>query len=183
MPIFISMLRGINVSGQKKIKMAELSSLYESLGLAHVRTYVQSGNVVFVSPEPDAAKLAGLIEAQIEQTFGFAVTVFIRDNHDFQRIIDRNPFLGDRLEDPAKLHVTFLYRRPAESERRDLIVPSDQADEFIVGEQEIFLFCPNGYGRTKFSNNFFERKLKVSATTRNWKTVTALAKLATETET
>ena len=183
MNTFISMLRGINVSGQKKIRMAELSSLYESLGLVQVRTYVQSGNVVFASPEPDGSKLAKLIETQIEQSFGFAVSVFMRDNRDFQRIIEHNAFLSDRNEDPAKLHVTFLYRRPGESERRDLIVPSDQADEFIVGEQEIFLFCPNGYGRTKFSNNFFERKLKVSATTRNWKTVTVLAKLATETET
>jgi len=183
MHTFISMLRGINVSGQKKIRMAELSSLYESLGLARVQTYVQSGNVVFATPEPNGSKLAQLIEAEIEQTFGFAVSVFMRDNHDFQRIIDRNPFLGDRNEDPAKLHVTFLYRRPDESEWRNLSIPDDEADEFSVGEQEIFLFCPNGYGRTKFSNNFFERKLKVPATTRNWKTVTALAKLATETET
>jgi uncharacterized protein (DUF1697 family) len=183
MHTFISMLRGINVSGQKKIRMAELSNLYESLGLVQVKTYVQSGNVVFASPEPDGSKLAQLIEAEIEQTFGFAVSVFMRDNHDFQRIIDRNPFLGDRHEDPAKRHVTFLYRRPDESEWRNLSIPDDEADEFSVGEQEIFLFCPNGYGRTKFSNNFFERKLKVPATTRNWKTVTALAKLATETET
>ncbi len=182
MNTFISMLRGINVSGQKKIKMAELSRLYESLGLVQVRTYVQSGNVVFASPESDTAKIADLIEAQIELAFGFVVTVLIRDNHDFQRIIDCNPFWRDRHEDPAKLHVTFLYRRPDESELRNLIGPSDQADEFIVGEQEIYLFCPNGYGRTKFSNNFFERKLKMPATTRNWKTVTALAKLATETE-
>jgi uncharacterized protein (DUF1697 family) len=177
------MLRGINVSGQKRIKMAELRSLYESLGLARVQTYVQSGNVVFASPEPDGSKLAKLIEAQVEQTFGFAVSVFMRDNRDFQRIIEHNPFLSDRNEDPAKLYLTFLYRRPNESELRNLIVPSDQTDKFIVGEQEVYLFCPNGYGRTKFSNNFFERKLKMPATTRNWKTVMALHKLATETET
>jgi uncharacterized protein (DUF1697 family) len=103
MNTFISMLRGINVSGQKKIRMAELRRLYESLDLVNVKTYVQSGNVVFDSMEQDTSKLAKLIEAQIEQFFGYSVSVFIRDTNDFQRIIASNPFLNERNEDPAKL--------------------------------------------------------------------------------
>jgi len=156
MNTFISMLRGINVSGQKKIQMAELKSLYDALGLVKVRTYVQSGNVVFESQEPDAAKLTRLIEAHLEQSFGYGVPIFMRNAADFQRIIASNPFLTTRNEDPTKLHVTFLYRPGLESTLNNVASPNDDGDEFFVGDQEIFLFCPNGYGRTKFSNSFFE---------------------------
>lgn len=178
MKIFISMLRGINVSGQNKIRMAELKSLYESLGLVNVETYVQSGNVIFDTSAQDASRLTALIEAQIKRSFGYTVSVFIRDRNDFQRILRHNPFLSGRNEDPAKLHVTFLYGSPSKSKLNGLIAPSGEADEFFVGEKEIFLFCPNGYGRTKLSNTFFERKLNVPATTRNWNTVNALYQIA-----
>jgi len=180
MNTFISMLRGINVSGQKKIRMVELSSLYESLDLVNIKTYVQSGNVVFDSVEQDALKLSQLIEAQIEQTFGYTVPVFVRDTHDFQRVIDSNPFLNERNEDPTKFHVTFLYHLLSKSSLKNLTISGDEVDEFFVGEKEIFLFCPNGYGRTKLSNNFLEKKLNMPATTRNWKTVNALYKMAKE---
>jgi len=180
MHTFISLLRGINVSGQKRIGMAELKRLYESLNFVNVRTYVQSGNVVFDSAKSDSSKLTALIEAQIKQSFGYTVSVFIRDAHDFQRLLGSNPFLKGRNEDPAKLHVTFLYRSPPKSALSSLEAPQAGADEFVVRNQEIFLFCPNGYGRTKLSNNFFERKLKIPATTRNWNTVTALYTLAKE---
>jgi len=174
------MLRGINVSGQKKIRMVELKSLYESLGFAHVRTYVQSGNVIFDSAEEDFVILAELIETQIVQSFGYAVYVIMRDANDLQRIIDSNPFLHERNEDPARLYVTFLYRTPSESILSKLEVPTDETDEFIVGDREIFLYCPDGYGRTKLSNNYFERKLNVPATTRNWNTVMNLLQIANE---
>jgi uncharacterized protein (DUF1697 family) len=180
MNTFISMLRGINVSGQKKIRMAELRDLYVSLNLVNVETYLQSGNVVFDSTEGDASKLAELIETQIETSFGYAVPVFIRDANDFQRIIDRNPFLNERNEDPAKLYVTFLYNAPSESKLSDLAIPNGEAAEFSIGDKEAFLLCPNGYGRTKLSNSFFERKLDMPATTRNWKTVNALYRVASE---
>ena len=175
------MLRGINVGGQKKIRMTELKSLYESLDLVNVKTYVQSGNVVFDSTEQDASKLAELIEAQIEQFFGYSVSVFIREAKDFERIIASNPFLNERNEDLAKLHVTFLYSSPLGSKLSDLAMPNNEGDELSVGDKEIYLFCPKGYGRTKLSNNSFERKLKVAATTRNWKTVNVLHKMAMET--
>jgi uncharacterized protein (DUF1697 family) len=180
MRTFISMLRGINVSGQKNIRMAELKSLYQSLGLLNVETYVQSGNVIFESAERNVSKLAALIEAQIAQSFGYAVSVFIRDTKDFQRIVTGNPFLTERDEDPTKLHVTFLYGLPSKSQLRNLDVPKDTTDEFVVKGKEIFLYCPNGYGRTKLSNNFFEKKLGMPATTRNWKTVNALHQMANE---
>ncbi len=180
MHTFISMLRGINVSGQKKIIMADLRKLYESLGLVKVKSYVQSGNVIFDSQEPDASKLATLLETQIEQTYGYTVSVFMRDSHDFQRIINSNLFTNERDEDPTKLYVTFLYTPLAKSKLHNPDIPPHKADEFIIGATEIFLFCPHGYGRTKYSNNFFERKLKVTATSRNWKTINALYKMVQE---
>ena len=175
------MLRGVNVGGQKKIRMAELASLYKSLGLVNIKIYVQSGNVVFNSAKSNTSALANQIEAQISRLLGYSVYVFIRETTDFQRIIASNPFLNKKKEDPAKLHVTFLYRPPSEAKLASLSIPNDQGDEFFVGGQEIFLFCPNGYGRTKFSNTFFEKKLNVPATTRNWKTVMALHKMAAAT--
>jgi len=158
--------------------MAQLTNLYESLGLVNVKTYVQSGNVIFNSAKSNTFALAILIEAQIKRLLGYSVSVFIRDTNDFQRIIDSNPFLNKRKEDPAKLHVTFLYRLPSVAKLGSWSIPNDKSDEFFVGGQEIFLFCPYGYGKTKFSNTFFEKKLSMPATTRNWKTVMALHKIA-----
>lgn len=175
MQTYISMLRGINVSGQKKVHMADLKNLYEALGFANVQTYVQSGNVVFDSPEVDTAKLTNSIEAQIEMIFGFSVPVLIRIADDLQRIIESHPFAQ---EDPARVLVTFLYEPPEDSKWDDLSHYKDKVDQFTLGEQEIFLYCPGGYGKTKLSNTFFERKLGVIATTRNWKSVNALYEMA-----
>jgi uncharacterized protein (DUF1697 family) len=178
MNTYISMLRGINVGGQKKILMEELRSLYESLNMANVQTYVQSGNVVFGSAEQDTSILSKQIEAQIERMFGYQVPFFVRTKDEFRRTISSNPFLGERAEDTTQLYVTFLYEPPPDAQVGDLRAPEGIDDEFLMREQEIFLFCPGGYGRTKLNNNFFERKLKVPATTRNWKTVNALFEMA-----
>jgi uncharacterized protein (DUF1697 family) len=185
MKTFISLLRGINVSGQNKIRMPDLKGLYESLNLANVETYIQSGNVIFDYEEQDPARLVRTIEAAIGRTFETSVQVLLRDKNRFQQIIDSNPFFNQRNEDPEKLHVTFLSESPSESALRNLPNPPDpkrsgagNGDEFLVYDKEIYLFCPNGYGQTKFSNSFFERKLKVNATTRNWKTVNVLYEMA-----
>lgn len=177
MKTYITMLRGINVSGQKQVRMAELKSLYESIGFADVETYVQSGNVVFESEEQDVKKLANSIETRIERTFGFSVPVLVRSADDFRRILESHPF---KNEEPVRVLVTFLYERPDPSKLEALRRYEDKVDRFAIGGQEIFLFCPGGYGRTKLSNTFFERKLGVIATTRNWKTVNRLYEMASE---
>jgi uncharacterized protein (DUF1697 family) len=187
MKTYISLLRGINVSGQNKIRMSELKGVYESLNLANVVTYIQSGNVLFDCAEQDPALLAKAIEVEIIRSFGTSVQVLLRDRSNFQQIIDRNPFVHLRNEGTEKLHVTFLSDRPSEPALSNLPLLEDPKksgagnnDEFLVYEREIYLFCPNGYGRTKFSNSFFERKLGVSATTRNWKTVNALYEMVNQ---
>jgi uncharacterized protein (DUF1697 family) len=177
MTTYISILRGINVGGQKKIRMADLKSLYEYHGLTNVETYVQSGNVVFDSTETDRGNLQKAIEAQIEANYGFTVPVLIRTGDDFRRVIKSHPFAG---EEPIRVLVTFLYEQPEPSKWDELRTYKDKVDQFALGEQEIFLYCPGGYGKTKLSNTFFERKLGVSATTRNWMTINMLYEMASK---
>jgi uncharacterized protein (DUF1697 family) len=178
MSTFVSMLRGINVGAQKRLRMETLRDIYKELGFRNIRTYVQSGNVVFESTEQDQSALVKRIEKQIAQTCGFPVEVFMRQAQDIQRLLAGNPFLNERNEDPSKLHVTFLSRIPSEPWWSEMLPPRDIIDEFARGELVIYLFCPNGYGKTRLSNSFFERKLGVLTTTRNWNTVNALYKMA-----
>lgn len=180
MKTLISMLRGINVSGQNTIRMVELAKLYESLGLERVTTYVQSGNIVFNTAEPDVDQLAAVIQSQIAQVFGYSVTVWVRSVDYFAQVAAGNPFAHQRQEDPAKLHITFLQTAPAPEKWAELRPPAGETDELAAGDLAVYLFCPNGYGRTKLSNTFFEKKLGVPATTRNWKTVQALLQMGLE---
>lgn len=177
MNIYISMLRGINVGKQNQIRMADLKDMYESMEFGKVRTYLQSGNVVFDTDQPYGEGLVNAIEARLEETFFFSVPVLIRTTAGFRRIIENHPFQD---EEPVQVLVTFLYERPEPSKLEELQRYEDKTDRFAIGEQEIFLFCPGGYGRTKLSNTFFEKKLDVIATTRNWKTVNALYEMARE---
>jgi uncharacterized protein (DUF1697 family) len=175
MNTFISMLRGVNVSGHNKISMSDLKSLYLSLGFQNVVTYVQSGNVIFDGKQNDTASLSITIESQIKKSFGYDVPVLIRNKNDFHSILNNNPFIA-RKKDSSQLYVTFLQSPPSNLQKLSSLpkVP----DEFIIIDKEIFLFCPNGYGRTKLNNNFFENKLNEIATTRNWNSVKALYELA-----
>ena len=175
MHTYISLLRGINVSGHNKISMQELKKLYESLGFQNVRTYIQSGNVLFESSSANALALASMIEQKIKTFFGFNVHVFIKTPSELQAIIKNNPFTK---EDVTKLHVTFLSDRFASPLKDELDCVKDKTEKCLISENRVYLFCPNGYGKTKLTNTFFERKYKLSATTRNWKTVTTLLELA-----
>ncbi|MDA4118215.1 MAG: DUF1697 domain-containing protein [Thaumarchaeota archaeon] len=171
MSTFVSMLRGINVGGQKQVKMEAVKQLYSSLGLEDVRTYLQSGNVVFESSDKDVLTLARRIEEEIDRSFGFDVPVFLRTKKDLQGVVDNNPF---ETRDASKLHVTFLLSKPETVHLEELRGTKDTAEDYFVSGREIYLYCPYGYGQAKLSNNFLERKLKVTATTRNWRTVSAL---------
>jgi len=109
--------------------------------------------------------------------FGFSVGVIVHHSDDFGRVIASNPFITQRNEDPQRLHVTFLSTLPSTVALNNLKDPLDTTDEYFLSDAEVYLFCPNGYGRTKLSNSFFEKKLQTLATTRSWKTVTALHNL------
>jgi len=179
METYISILRGINVSGQKKILMTDLKALYEDLGLENVTTYIQSGNVIFTTKKPLPHKeLTRKIEEAIFKKYDFNVPVIIRTGNEMEKVLAANPLLKQKNIDPEKLHVTFLEEQPS-AERARLTKDLDYSpDKFVILKKEVYLYCPNGYGVSKLSNAFFENKLKVKATTRNWKTVNTLVSLA-----
>jgi len=178
MATFISMLRGINVSGQKKTKMNELKAVYETLKFRNVTTYIQSGNVIFDCPTTDAFKLSKSIEQKIEKELGYPVSVLIREKSDLKQVINNNPFLNRRNINVSKLYVTFLSNNPSTIQLNEIHGEKSGKDECLSIGKEMFLYCPNGYGKTKLSNNFFEKKLGVAAATRNWKTVNKLYEIA-----
>jgi uncharacterized protein (DUF1697 family) len=172
---YVALLRAVNLGAHNKISMPVLRELFVDLGCDEVATYVQSGNVVFRSSTP-AARLASTLESGIEQALGLSVAVVLRTGAELARTVAANPYAKE-VDDPTKLHVTFLAAKPDAALVRAL-PPSDPSGEFRVVGREIFGYFPNGYGRTKLTNVFFERTLKLAATTRNWRTVTKLAELA-----
>jgi uncharacterized protein (DUF1697 family) len=178
METYISLLRGINVSGQKKTPMKELAAAYESLGFSNVRTYIQSGNVVFDHAQTVPEKLSRMIEEKIVEVFGFSASVIIRTKEELRSVFENNPFLKKSGIDRERLYVTFLSTAPPENIAKEIASIKDETDEFVVFGNDVYLYCPGGYGRIKLSNALFEKKTGVPATTRNWKTVAALMELA-----
>jgi uncharacterized protein (DUF1697 family) len=168
---YVAILRGINVGGQKSVKMDELRLLFEQNACEDVKTYIQSGNVIFNHEETDQGILSDRIGKAIFQKFAFRVPIIIRAAHELEIILRSNPFLNEKKSDTTKLHVTFL-DKPPDRKYADLLENMDYApDLYHLSGREIYLFTPNGYGKIKLSNTFFENKLKVIATTRNWTTV------------
>jgi uncharacterized protein (DUF1697 family) len=178
--VYVAMLRGINVGGQKSIRMENLRTSFEELGYRNPRTYVQSGNIVFNTAASTEAELSRKIREKILKDYGFQVAVVIRSSSEMSKIVRANPFLKDRGIDPSKLHVTFLSDLPAKPALSRMDPLNGAPDQFRILGREIYLHCPNGYGRTKLSNNVIEKALSVPATTRNWNTVSTLEKRASE---
>ena len=171
MSTYVSLLRGVNVGGNKKVRMADLKALYESLGFNAVTTYVQSGNVIFDAASTDSAGLIARMEAAIAAHFGFDVTVLLCTADDLRRVLENNPF---HTADPAKLHVLFLAALPTPAAVEMLTVPASDGEEWLLLEQKIYLYYPNGSGRSKMTGAYFERALGVAASARNWNSVNAL---------
>jgi uncharacterized protein (DUF1697 family) len=180
MPTYISMLRGINVGGHKKVSMSELRELFEGLGCKRVRTYIQSGNVVFEAAKKAPLSWSKQIEEAILGHFGFPVAVVSRTSEEMGAAIHTDPFLQEKGIDPLKLHVTFLSEAPAPAALKKLDTLAAKPDRFRHSGREVYLHCPNGYGSTRLSNNALEKALSVTATTRNWRTVNKLYEMAME---
>jgi uncharacterized protein (DUF1697 family) len=176
---FAALLRAVNI-GSSQVSMAELRKLFDALGAADVKTYVQSGNVVFTSKERDVTKLTRSISQRIRRDLGLDATVLLRTKAELAKVVASNPFVKRGL-DPKTLHVTFLADKPHRERVRGIGDAPRGDDEFTIVGREVFVYCPNGYGRTKINNTFFEKKLGVAATTRNWRTVETLVELASAT--
>ena len=171
---YISLLRGINVSGQKKIIMKDLKALYEALGFENVVTYIQSGNVIFES-DADEQILIGKIEEAITEKYGFDVPVQVRRASKLENIVETCPFAElDLIEEGTRVMVTFLESQPSEESVAKLMTYVKEPERLVCMGRVVYLHCPNGYGKTKLSNAFIENKLKIGATTRNWKSVCKL---------
>jgi uncharacterized protein (DUF1697 family) len=174
----IALLRAVNVASNI-LKMEDLRELLSELGFADVRTYLQSGNVVFTA-RGAPAQLACMIEKRLSETTRLPVSVIIRTPVQLQRIIAANPFAQQAGEAPKTVHVTFLAGSVPKAAAAGIGKLQSGRDRWHAEGGEIYLWCPNGYGRTKLTNSALERALGVRATTRNWNTLMALHAMATE---
>lgn len=177
---YVCLIRGINVGGRNIIKMDQLRKAFEALGYEDVRTYVQSGNVVFKAGERAPGDLARKIEKMILDEFGIPAYVTVKTPEEIQHAIKRNPFLKKKGMDVSKLHVTFLDRAPGKAAFKGLEALIVSPERFRYSGREIYLYCPNGYGQSKLTNNTLERILSVKATTRNWNTVNKVCEMSLE---
>jgi uncharacterized protein (DUF1697 family) len=175
MKTHIALLRGINVSGQKKVPMAELCLLFKNIGFSNVQTYIQSGNVVFQALQERKTDLEDTIQKAILSHFGFEVSVLVRKASDLKSILDDCPFTDDKK---VKSYFTLLHKPPDKNLVEDTKTISYPNEEFEITNACVYFFSETGYGNAKCNNNFFERKLKVAATTRNYKTMVKLLSLS-----
>jgi uncharacterized protein (DUF1697 family) len=182
MAVIVSMLRGVNVGGHNQIKMDALRRLYESLGLRDTQTYVQSGNVVFRTKEQSLAALSNKIENAIERSFGFRPVVVLRTPAELRDVVARNPFAKRRGIEPGKLLVTFLSNHPAAQALEQVLKIKADPEELHIDGREVYIYFPNGQGRSKLSWVKIEKKLNTSGTGRNWNSVTKLLEIAEQLE-
>ena len=180
MQTFIVLLRGINVSGQKKIKMIELREALERRGFNNVSTYIQSGNLILQhSKDKDEVRTA--VRSCLLTDFGYEVPVIAYTPNEWETIYSKNPF-NQSEEDQKGHYIVFLFENPDVEGVKALSQESFPNEEFHISTNCVYLNCHQGYGKAKCSNNFFENRLKVKATSRNLRTVRTLSKMASEFE-
>ena len=177
--VHIALLRGINVGGRNRLPMAALAGFFEEAGCGAVRTYIQSGNVVFRAADRVAAAVPDVVASAIERELGFRPALVMRTGEALDDVVRNNPFLAAGAEE-KELHVAFLDGVP-EAERVAALDPErSPPDAFAVRGREVYLRYPRGMGRTKLGGDYLERTLGVAATVRNWRTTMKLRELARE---
>ena len=176
MTVYVGLLRGVNVGGHHKIAMTALRDLAEACGFAAVATYVQSGNVVFRAPKRSRDEVAASLRSAIDERFGFAPAVVVRTEPELAAVVADNPFAG-RTSDHRQLHVQFLAAEDPRPQLETLDLESYVPDKVAVRGDEIYLYLPNGMGRSKLAADI-ARRAKGVGTARNWRTVTTLLDMA-----
>jgi uncharacterized protein (DUF1697 family) len=174
--VFVALFSGINVGGNRVVKMAELRAFFEDLGFIDVATYVQSGNVVFKSTEGDAASLTKKLEAAFEKKWGFHSRIMVRDIGRFEQLVKRNPY-PEVAGEPTKLHAYVLEREPTAEEAKRLAEKCTGPEAFEIKGDVLYLHAPDGLGKSVFAN-LIPRVLKVPGTARNWRSVLSLLDMA-----
>jgi uncharacterized protein (DUF1697 family) len=173
---YVAFLRGINVGGKNKLSMKDLALVFDAAGASDVNTYIQSGNVAF-SLAPDLASSFGAeIEKRIQRKLKLNVPIVLRSDKELRTVVAKNPFAKAGRSVDA-FHVLFLAHKPTKSAISALDPARSPPDEFTVLNQEIYLFCPNGVGKSKLTNAYFDSKLATISTGRNWRTVLAMLDL------
>ncbi len=182
MPVYIALLRGINVGPHKRMKMEKLRASCAALGMKNVASYIQSGNVVFKSVELSSSAVSKKLGAQIMRDFGFSADVIVRTKDEMSRIIEGSRLAKQPGSDPAKLHAAFLAKSPATEALQRLESLTKLPDKIQFAEKEIYFYFPNGVSGSSLWKHSMDKVLAVSATMRNWKTVTALYEMAAQCE-
>ncbi len=175
----MALLRGINLGSHNKVPMSELRSLLAAAGFEDVRTILQSGNVVVTPPGKGQSRVGATIEKAIEGEIGLAIRVMTRTREEMAAIVAGNPFL-EPSADPKFLHAVFLEMAPAQDRVSDLDPDRSPPDRFKVSGREIYVQYPGGSGRSKLNLDYFEKKLGVAGTARNWNTVTKVLAMLEE---
>ncbi|MBN9256496.1 MULTISPECIES: DUF1697 domain-containing protein [unclassified Mesorhizobium] len=174
--VFVALFSGINVGGNRIVKMAELAAFFGQLGCSDVKTYVQSGNVVFRAEDADAGTLTSKIEAAFEKKWGFHSRIMVRDVDWFRRLVAANPY-PEAADAPKTLHAYALEREPTSEEIARLAEKCTGPERFEVRRDVLYLHAPDGLGKSVFAN-LIPRVLKVPGTARNWRSVQALLEMA-----
>lgn len=179
MRILISMLRALNMTGHNSMRMSDLSELYKKLGFSDAETYIQSGNVVFsYNGDLTDEEISSNIEAAISENYKFKIPVIIRSVKEILEIQKSNPFVNEDGFDPSKMSVIFLREKTSREQIIKMSGIDFPPDRYKIKGKEIYIYCPNGFGKTKLYTNFFENKMGVTGTARNWKTVARLLQIA-----
>ncbi len=168
---YVALLRGVNVSGKNKIQMKEFVDYLKDLKFDSIRYYIQSGNILFRFEDINEEILEREIVGLIKEKYGYDIKTLVIRKSDLQFIIDNNPF---KDIDAKNLHISILKQLPDLTLLSKIDSIDYNPDEYRIIENYIYLNCPDGYGKTKLTNNYFESKLKVDATTRNWNTIMKL---------
>jgi len=177
METYISFLHGINVSGKNLIRMADLRSSLSKLKLSNIKTYIQSGNIIFNFQDSKQSELDEMIQEFIDIEYGIFVPVFTLSTNELKNVNANNPYLKDDNIDTKKLGVTFLSKSPDQQLINKTKGILDPDDKFLIYGKLIYLYFPNGFARTRYTNNFFEKQLRVSCTTRNLNTINNILEL------
>jgi len=176
---YVALLRGINVGGKHVLPMKDLAAIFNEAKCSGVRTFIQSGNVLFTASADHCAKLPVLLAKKIEQRFGFAAPIIVRNRDEMAQVVGENPFLKHGLPE-ERLHVYFLADQPSAAAVKSLDPNRSAPDEFRVVGRHIYLHTPNGMGRSKLTSAYFDSKLATICTARNWATVNTLLQMMQE---
>jgi len=169
------------MTGHNSIKMADLRALFIMIGLTDAETFIQSGNVIFsMTGDITPAALSINIEQAILEKFNYIVPAMIRTHQELNELNSSNPFIGEPGFNPSKMAVIFLHEKPSEIQLQKVKNIDYPPDRFKIIGKEIFIYCPNGFGRTKLYTNFFEKKMGVTGTARNWKTITTILNISSK---